>query len=318
MRLLVTGITGFLGRRLLSVAESDSRALRIVGVGRDRELLDACANNHVADAMHQVDLASSEAAGRLIEALATSAIHTFVHLAALLTSHEEDSSRAPELYGANTAGTLRTWTAIAATPAELRPRRFVLASSVLVYGWPHIDPVSEGQATDPRDNYGMSKLGAEAYSVYMASRLGVELVILRLGYVYGPGDDSGKAVERFLRRAAHGQDLVVSAPPGTFRDYVFVDDVVRCVLECLDPDIVRQGIVNVSSGASTTPLELAEAARATTGSSSPLIERPGRTSATTEGYGCTLMDSTLGAALFGPWTSLHDGLATTVRVMRHA
>jgi nucleoside-diphosphate-sugar epimerase len=120
--------------------------------------------------------------------------------------------------------------------------------------------MAEERHPDPQDHYGMSKLGAELYSQYMAARLGVELAILRIGYVYGPNDGSGKVVQRFLRGALSGQDLEVTATAGVFRDYVFVDDVVRCLLGSASPTSPCTRVVNVSSGVATTPLEVAAAA----------------------------------------------------------
>lgn len=316
-KLLVTGITGFLGGRLLQAVESDGGPVMVIGVGRDERVLESRARAASAAGMHAIDLAAPSEGARLEAVVAAGRPTAVVHLAALVPSPADDGARAAETYRANTAATVRLWAALASLAPESRPGRFVLASSVLVYGWPRPGPLDEGHDVRPRDHYGVSKLGAELFSRYMASRLGVELVVLRLGYIYGPGDRSGKVVDRFLRQADAGHDIIVSASPGDFRDYVFVDDVVRCLLAAAVTGAVEPALVNVSSGVPTTPRELASTARDVTGSTSTISERTPSDGGALEGYGSTLMDTSLGASLFGPWTRLEDGLNATLRELRH-
>jgi nucleoside-diphosphate-sugar epimerase len=311
MKLLVTGITGFLGRRLLAAA-SRIPDVGIVGTGRDGALLAGCSRLGAALAMHRVDLTQPDASSRVTDLLAPGGIDAVIHLAALVTSQADDARRAAELYRTNTAGAVRLWEAVAALPPQSRPHRVVLASSVLVYGWPHAQATGEDASPDPRDHYGMSKLGAELYSNYWAARTGVEVSTLRIGYVYGPGDDSGKVVQRFLDGAMSGRELVVTASPGVFRDYVYVDDAVDCLLSAAASTSPGVGIVNISSGVPTSPLRLAETALVACGSSSRIVNQPGPATGTSRAYGCTLMDSQRGASLFGPWTGLSDGLRATV------
>lgn len=318
LKLLVTGITGFVGRSLTASLEADQRDWTVVGAGRDAGRLAACAESPVVEAVHAADLTGEDAVTTLSAAADIGRADVVVHLAALVTSFADDGPRAAELVSANTLGTLRVWRALSALPEGSRPARFVLASSVLVYGWPHATPVGEGAATEPSDNYGLSKLGAEEYSRYMAARLGIELVVLRLGYVYGPGDSSGKVVARFLRQAEEGRDLVVDADPSVFRDYVYIDDVVRALRLSSEPSAVQPGSYNISSGRATTIADLAGAALRVTGSRASVVEKRAAPGAGDEGYGCTVMDSSRAEAIFGPWTPLDEGLAWMHEGMRHA
>jgi nucleoside-diphosphate-sugar epimerase len=70
-------------------------------------------------------------------------------------------------------------------------RRFVLVSSVGVYGFPTVLPVTERAPYAPRTLYSATKMEAELRAVRAAAELGLELVIARPTIVYGRGDRNG-------------------------------------------------------------------------------------------------------------------------------
>jgi len=70
-------------------------------------------------------------------------------------------------------------------------RRFVLVSSVGVYGFPTILPVTERAPYAPRTLYSATKMEAELRARRAAAGLGLELVIARPTIVYGRGDRNG-------------------------------------------------------------------------------------------------------------------------------
>lgn len=105
-------------------------------------------------------------------------------------------------------------------------------------------------------------------------------VVLRLANVYGPGQPTGRdqgVLAAWLRAATADEPMSLAGDPESSRDYVYVDDVVDCMLRFTGE---RPGgeppVLNVGSGEPTTLGELAELTRRVVGS--PLATRrlPGR------------------------------------------
>lgn len=178
------------------------------------------------------------------------------------------AERHPELVTADHvrfAGLVRM---LARTP---NPPSVVLTSSAgTVYDPDLPGPYREDLPTRATSRYGAAKLALERLLLDHADR--IPTVILRLSNVYGPGqrvDRSQGVLAYWLRAAAAGQPLTLIGDPGTTRDYVYVDDVVDCMLRLsarhrtgtVPPPL----ILNVGSGVSTTLGDLLTAVRGVVG-----------------------------------------------------
>jgi len=125
----------------------------------------------------------------------------------------------------------------------------------------------------PPDPYGLSKrLGEEACRHHRAPA-----TVVRLTSVFGPGqvawEGATGAIAAFARRALEGEPIVIPGDPSRVRDFVYVDDVVAA-LEA----IVAQGrwdeTLTLASGRPTPLLRAAELVRDAAGSG-VAIETPG-------------------------------------------
>lgn len=104
-----------------------------------------------------------------------------------------------------------------------------------------IDSQALGQ---PDARYGWAKLTGEQLAA--AARLsGLQVSVVRPFSGYGHDQDLTYPFPAILRRAMAG-DLSVWGPPGQYRDWVHVDDVVGCSLAVVEQGI--DGPVNVCSG----------------------------------------------------------------------
>ncbi|MBK6690809.1 MAG: NAD(P)-dependent oxidoreductase [Myxococcales bacterium] len=104
-------------------------------------------------------------------------------------------------------------------------RRFVLVSSVGVYGFPTALPITERHRFAPRTLYSATKVHAEKAARLLAAELDLELVIVRPTIVYGPGDRHGM-LDKLADVIAARRYLIVG--PGTnVLHHTHVDDVVR-------------------------------------------------------------------------------------------
>lgn len=107
--------------------------------------------------------------------------------------------------------------------------RFVLVSSSSVYGDARELPTPEHATPAPLNPYAVSKVAAEA----AVRDHGSDAVIVRPFTVYGPGQRPEMAFARWIDLLAAGRPLPWYAPPGTARDFTYVDDVVAGILAAL-------------------------------------------------------------------------------------
>jgi GDP-4-dehydro-6-deoxy-D-mannose reductase len=214
MRVLVTGASGFVGRRLLP-------ALRAAGhdaIGIDREI----------DVTHASALAASLAAARP---------DAVVHLAAL--SSVAGSFEAPETcYRVNYLGTRTLLTAV----AEQVPRaRVLLVGSADVYTAtaPESGPLTEMTPMRPRSPYARTKAAAELLG-RRAARAGLDVVCIRAFNHAGPGQSDQFVVSSFARQIAaiasgRATAILRVGNLDSVRDFLHVDDVVDAYLHLLGP-----------------------------------------------------------------------------------
>ena len=143
-----------------------------------------------------------------------------------------------------------------------------------VHGAGLIYPSTVRAAGDrPPDAYALSKrLGEEACRLHPA-----RATVVRLTSVFGPGqvawEGATGAIAAFAARALEGAPIVIPGDPERRRDFVYVDDVVPA-LASIVADGCWDETLTLASGVSTSLVRAAELVREAAGSSSP-IETPG-------------------------------------------
>lgn len=171
---LVTGATGFVGGRLAECLAQDQHN-RVSGTGRSAEAGVALQRTGVA--FHQAEMLDFSAMRALVEGK-----DIVYHVAAWL---------GPRHGGKDMAWTLNVFATIQLLQmaAAAGVRRFVYVSSIAAYGPIGLDIVTEAHPVDVRQGavYGRTKAEAELQARQTARELGIELVIVRPGMIYGPG-----------------------------------------------------------------------------------------------------------------------------------
>jgi nucleoside-diphosphate-sugar epimerase len=170
-KVLVTGAGGFIGSHLVrdqlargrAVAATDLDLRRLEGLALEGEL--AC---------EQFDIRSLERLPGLLDG-----VDTVFHLAAAHLDVLKDESYFFAV-NADAAG------ALARTAAEAGVRRFVHCSSVGVYGPLQSLPADESTVPSPDIAYERSKLAGEQAVLEAAGGTGLETVVVRPAWVYGP------------------------------------------------------------------------------------------------------------------------------------
>ena len=88
---------------------------------------------------------------------------------------------------------------------------------------------------NPRSCYPESKRAAETLCASYVQQYGLDCVVARLCYVYGPTVVPGntRADAQFLKKALAGEDIVLKSDGAQLRSYCYVADAVRGLLAVL-------------------------------------------------------------------------------------
>jgi nucleoside-diphosphate-sugar epimerase len=134
------------------------------------------------------------------------------------------------------------------------PKRFVYASSSMVYGDFQYVPADEKHPTNPKEIYGTAKLAGEEIARGLSRFFGIDCSIIRPSAVYGPTDMNRRVSQIFLEKAMLGQKITVDGADEAL-DFTYVDDIARgFVLAATEPAAVGETF-NITFGRAVTLLE---------------------------------------------------------------
>lgn len=112
-------------------------------------------------------------------------------------------------------------------------KSFVYASSMSAYGDNDNLKVSEETEPVPKSFYAVGKLASENY-MRIYSKFGITCTALRFFNVYGPGQNMSNLKQGmasiYMAQAIDNSHIVVKGSKERFRDFVYIDDIVKAVL----------------------------------------------------------------------------------------
>jgi len=240
LKILITGGAGFIGSPLAQAyIQAGHQVVVLDNLARGR-----CEHLPVGAAFYNVDICDWAAIREVVKRERPNIVS---HHAALVFVRE--SQRFPGDYlRVNLDGTCNVLKAAKEAGAE----KFIFASSGgAVYGDPPGLPIREDTPRLPRSPYGEAKMRAE--DALLMDGDGLEIVILRYGNVYGPGQDHS-VVTVFAAALRDSVPAVIFGDGSQSRDYVYVTDVVRANLLALKPGLT--GIFNIGSAEERSVLEV--------------------------------------------------------------
>jgi nucleoside-diphosphate-sugar epimerase len=244
---LVTGGTGFIGRRL-------TRALLAAG-----EHPVVCGRNPL-----DIDLDGAGARFLPMDITDSDSIQAaFEQVKPARVFHVAGTRKADGL-SVNTIGTERLLAQVMRSPVQ----RVVLLGSAEEYG-ACSGLISETEATAPRSPYGVSKAAATQLARRAHVEHGCPAVVIRPFTVYGPGQPVETFVAEAVTCAVLGKGFLMSSGVER-RDHVFVDDVVRALIAASTAPGVDGQVINVGSGVATPLRQVAETIWRLSETSAPL------------------------------------------------
>lgn len=205
--------------------------------------------------------------------------------------------------------------------AKAKRARFLLASTSEVYGDPQVHPQPETywgsvNPVGPRGVYDEAKRFAEALTMAYHRYHGVDTRIVRIFNTYGPRMriEDGRVVSNFLVQGLRGQPLTIYGDGTQTRSFCYVDDLIEGIY--LQFHAERTDPTNIGNPSEFSINELANVVLELTGSDAgikheplpqddPKVRRP---------------DITVARELLGwePRVSLRDGLARSLEYFRRA
>lgn len=193
---------------------------------------------------------------------------------------------------------------------------FYSSSAGGVYAGSPEPPFTEATPPAPLAPYGRLKLRSEAMIADFGRSIGADSLIGRMANLYGPGQRLDKLQGLISHIALAG---VTSTPVSvyvsfdTLRDYLYIDDAARLVLDAVERLLREGGAVTkiLASGTATTIAELLEHFRAVTGESPRAVPGSSATAAY-QAYDLRLR-STVWPEIdaFRP-TTLREGIRATI------
>lgn len=177
-----------------------------------------------------------------------------IHLAALPIStvsnvHSEDAFEINLKGTVNILETLRSKESV---------KRFVYASSSMVYGNFKRASADENHPTDPIDVYGATKLSGEILTRAYASQYGIDYTIIRPSSVYGPTDANRRVSQIFVENAIAGKTLCLEGGGASKLDFTYVKDIAQGFVSALKSDKAVNETFNITYGESKSLKEFTQ------------------------------------------------------------
>ena len=308
MNLLITGGTGFVGQHLVSQLTR-------------RELFHQLAvRSQVENPRNHKYISVGDINAHTPWSQALAGVTDVVHLAARVHITQETSSDAYAAFRAvNTEGTLH----LARQAAAAGVRRFVFLSSIKVNGEGKPQAYLETDTPAPEDAYAASKWEAEQGLWKIAAETGMQMVILRIPLVYGPG--VGANFLQLFQTVNKGWPLPLGGIANR-RSLLYVGNLVDAMLVALEHPDAANKLYLLSDGQDVSTSQLVERIAQALNKTPRLFSLPqgmlrlaasvlGKSSAVDRLYGSLYLDSAKIRQELS-WTppfSMQQGLAETAQ-----
>lgn len=244
MKILVTGVAGFIGARLCELLlEGDNEVIGIdnlndyYDVNLKKFRLEKLIKNERFE-FHNLDIENYSTLDQLFRRYNFRAVYNLAARAGVRYSMEN-----PWIYlRTNTEGTLN----LLELMKNYQVPKFILASTSSLYaGLPM--PFSEDLPVNtPISPYAASKKAAEAFAYTYHQQYGIDVAVLRYFTVFGPGGRPDMAPFRFVKSILEEKPFTLFGDGSQSRDFTYIDDIARGTM--LAERIKGYEIINLGGG----------------------------------------------------------------------
>lgn len=244
--ILITGGAGFIGSHLTDALLAKGYAVRVL------DNLSTGKRSNLPLSNPNLQLIEGDVADAALVAQAVQGCWGVVHLAAV-ASVQASVDDPVRTHQSNFIGTLNVCEAMRLAGVK----RVLFASSAAVYG-----NNGEGASIDedtpkaPLTPYASDKLASEYYLDFYRRAHGLLPVVFRFFNIYGPRQDPSSpysgVISIFAERAQKGLPIAVFGDGEQTRDFFFVSDLVKLLVQGLESGPVAEGAINVGLNQATS------------------------------------------------------------------
>lgn len=250
MKILVTGIAGFLGSHLQDYLIQEGHEVH----GIDNLTGGYLRNVHEQTTFHLADLSNDKYIDTIFSGHKFDVVY---HLAADAT---EGRSQFTPLHC--TKNNLYSFVNVLKASIKHEVPRFVLTSSMSVYGR-QAPPFNEDLPRDPVDVYGVNKASMERILEIMAGVHGFDYTIIRPHNVFGErqnmADPYRNVAAIFINRLLAGKNIYVYGDGEQERAFTYVDNFTPYLAKAAFLDTTKGQIINIGPTEAFTINQLAQA-----------------------------------------------------------
>jgi UDP-glucose 4-epimerase len=234
-RVLLTGSTGFIGFSLINYLEKSSlSSLDMI------EVLSSVQHPKLKTILYDVD-------SYFIPKIED--VSDIIHLGAFIPKSNIEANNIDKC----TSNIQFTINLLNSIPKTIK--RFVFISTLDVYESTN-EIIDEDSVVNPISLYGWSKLYCEKMVNEWCNQNNVSCLILRLGHIYGIGEDAyKKLIPETIKKIIQDTPPVIYTKGLEKRSFLNINDCVRCIWKALSIES-EDKIVNIVSGYSKSVLEI--------------------------------------------------------------
>ena len=255
MRILVTGVAGFIGMHVTLRLLNDGH--EVAGLDNLNDYYDVDLKqarlNHIGSpnqfAFHKLDLADRDSINTLFTEFRPEVVINLAAQAGVRYSLENPHS----YIDSNIVG----FTNILEACRHHEVGHLIYASSSSVYGLNEDMPFHEGHNVDhPLAVYGATKKANELLAHSYSHLFGLPTTGLRFFTVYGPWGRPDMALFKFTDAIVNGRSIDIYNHGHMIRDFTYIDDIVEGVVRLADKPAATDEVFNVEApdaGSSNVP-----------------------------------------------------------------
>ena len=235
MRILITGATGFIGTYLINHLNKKNHI--VIGLSRKTNY-------------KQIKKISIRSKAKLNDFFHKNKFDIVIHLDSVIKE-----CKPLQTFEENCIPTIN----LLECCVENKIKKFIFASTHLVYGKTQYLPIDESHLQNPEKNYPLSKLIIENLCRMYSISYGLDVIILRISSVYGEGQLDNLVITNLMSSCIQDKHLTIHKYKNGFQlmDLVHVSDVCNA-FELACNSKIKFGIFNVASGKAITALDIAK------------------------------------------------------------